>query len=260
MHIYSHRVGTALDWLASGLRLFAKQWAKFLALFMALTLGLSLLVSLPGFLLLIASVLSIPIVQMMLFNAAHGTTIRGHFLLSDLFKKINTPTIWLRFLIASLMNMMVVYFLMSLTLPSIDLSMEQINAMSSAEIAQYASENLPLWNFFFGFMLISLYLLFMAWVFPLLSWESLNLLDAYRHSIQASFKNLLPLVFLWILLLCIMLMLILFTQYIALYFIRDISVAYLLMFFAVNTCSVILYTCQYTTYIGMFFESEQNKI
>lgn len=259
MQIYSHRIGTALIWLGKGLRIFAKQWAKFLSLFMALTFGFGILAILPDFLLLIVSVLSIPIIQMVLFNASHGTAIRGHFLLSDLPKKLQTPSVWLRLLIAALLNTLVIYFIMQITFPSLPLSTEQLESMSSMQMAQYMAEHMSIFSLFPGFALISLYLLFTAWVFPLLSWESMSLGKAYAYSFKATLSNLLPLVFLCILLFCIMLCLILFPQYVALYFIQDISIFYLLIFIAVNTAVVIIHTCQYASYIGMFFEPEQKE-
>lgn len=257
MQIYPHRVGTALDWLGTGLRLFAKQWSKFLLLFMTLFLGMGMVIALPDFLLLIISVLSVPMMQMVLFNAAHGTAIRGHFKLSDLIKKIDTPLVWMRFFIAGLLNTLALYAITQLTFPSLPLSMEQLNTMTSIELAQYASQHLSMMSLIPGFLSISLFLLCTAWVFPLLSWESMSLLDAYRHSFKASIQNILPLIFLWILLVCIMLLMFLFPQYIALYFVRDLSVFYLLMFFAINTISVILHTCQYASYIGIFFEPDK---
>ncbi len=258
MQIYHHRVSTALDWLGTGLRLFAKQWSRLLLLFMTLLLGLGVLVVLPDFLLLIVSVLSVPLIQMLLFNASHGTAIRGHFKFSDLFKKLDTPTVWIRFFIAALLNTLAIYLIMQLTFPTVPLSMDQLNTMSSVDLARYASEHLSITSFFPGFILISLYLLGSAWVFPLLSWESMSLVQAYQHSFKASLKNILPLLFLWVLLVCIMLIMVLLPQYIGLYFIRDLSIFYLLMFLAFNTSSVILHTCQYASYIGIFFEPEKD--
>ncbi len=257
MQIYPHRVGTALDWLGTGLRLFAKQWSKFLLLFMTLFLGMGMVLALPDFLLLIISVLSVPMMQMILFNASHGTSIRGHFKLSDLLKKIDSTQVWIRFFMAGLLNTLALYLIMQLTFPSLQLSVEQLNSMSSIELAQYASAQLSISSLVPGFLLVSLFLLCTAWVFPLLSWESMNLLEAYQHSLKATIKNILPLIFLWILLVCLMLILFLFPQYIALYFVRDLSVFYLLMFLAINAISVILHTCQYASYIGMFFEPDK---
>ncbi len=257
MQIYPHRVGTALDWLGTGLRLFAKQWPKFLLLFMTLFLGMGMVLALPDFLLLIISVLSVPMMQMILFNASHGTSIRGHFKLSDLLKKIDSTQVWIRFFMAGLLNTLALYLIMQLTFPSLQLSVEQLNSMSSIELAQYASAQLSISSLVPGFLLVSLFLLCTAWVFPLLSWESMNLLEAYQHSLKATIKNILPLIFLWILLVCLMLILFLFPQYIALYFVRDLSVFYLLMFLAINAISVILHTCQYASYIGMFFEPDK---
>ena len=257
MQIYPHRVGTALDWLGTGLRLFAKQWSKFLLLFMTLFLGMGMVLALPDFLLLIISVLSVPMMQMILFNASHGTSIRGHFKLSDLLKKIDSTQVWIRFFTAGLLNTLALYLIMQLTFPSLQLSVEQLNSMSSIELAQYASAQLSISSLVPGFLLVSLFLLCTAWVFPLLSWESMNLLEAYQHSLKATIKNILPLIFLWILLVCLMLILFLFPQYIALYFVRDLSVFYLLMFLAINAISVILHTCQYASYIGMFFEPDK---
>lgn len=257
MQIYPHRVGTALDWLGTGLRLFAKQWSKFLLLFMTLFLGMGMVLALPDFLLLIISVLSVPMMQMILFNASHGTSIRGHFKLSDLLKKIDSTQVWIRFFMAGLLNTLALYLIMQLTFPSLQLSVEQLNSMSSIELAQYASAQLSISSLVPGFLLVSLFLLCTAWVFPLLSWESMNLLEAYQHSLKATVKNILPLIFLWILLVCLMLILFLFPQYIALYFVRDLSVFYLLMFLAINAISVILHTCQYASYIGMFFEPDK---
>lgn len=257
MQIYSHRIGTALDWLGTGLRLFAKQWAKFLSLFITLLFFFGLLVILPDFLLLIVSVLSIPVIQMFVFNAAHGTRIRGHFLLSDLIKKLDNPQVWIRLFIAALINTFAVYMIMQLTLPNVPISVEQLETMSSMELAQYVAQHMPATSFIPGVALVSMFMLFTAWVFPLISWESMGILQAYQHSFKATLQNVLPLVFLWALLICITLFLVLFPQYIALYFIQNLNVFYLLMFLGANTASVVLLICQYTTYIGLFFEPEK---
>lgn len=251
--IRSYSPTVAISWFKQGIALYKKQFIRLSLVFIVASMLMSMATVLPIIGLLLALV-SVPLSQMLLFNAAYGIRLRGHFLMSDLRQKLHTSKIWSRLLFAAFINVAIVYMILSITMPSLPLSPEAFLNLSSEEMQKIVAQTYTLSSLATPFFCICVYLLLSFWVYPLICWEDSPVIRAFIQSFKASMSNALALSLLIGFFVGLSIIAIFATQTI---FAALLPSAFMTAaLFVINTIIVALYICLFVAYMEIFYGKE----
>ncbi|ETD73079.1 hypothetical protein V757_00430 [Pelistega indica] len=192
--IHSHKPTIAFHWIKEGFSLLLKQFIPLSLLFVIVSLAFSIGTMLPLIGIFIA-LISLPITQMILFNAGYGIRLRGRLQLSDISQKIRSQQTILRLFGATLINFVFIYTILTITLPSIPIAIDDFMALSSEEMAKVILQTYTFSAMLMPVFCVSVYMLLTIWVYPLISWEDSRVIPAFKNSFRASMANALSLNF-----------------------------------------------------------------
>ncbi|MDY3330796.1 MAG: hypothetical protein SOX43_02430 [Pelistega sp.] len=252
-HIRSHSPLTAISWIKQGLNLYKKQFIRFSLLFIAASMLLSIATLLPLIGIFLA-LISVPLSQMLLFNAAYGTRLRGHFIASDLRQKLHTGKIWARLLIATIINVAIVYILLSTLMPSLPVSTQAYLNLSDQQAQTLLLETYTISNVLAPLFCIGVYLILSFWVYPLICWEDLPVVRAFIHSFKASMSNAIALSLVIIFFIGLSAATVFITETLFEAVLPSISVSVSL--FLLNTIVVAIYLTLFVAYMEIFYGKE----
>lgn len=251
--IRSYSPTIAVSWFKQGIALYKKQFIRLSLVFMLASMFMSMATMLPIVGLLLG-LISVPLSQMLLFNAAYGTRLRGHFLISDLRQKLHTSKIWARLLFAAFINVAIVYMILSITMPNLPLSPEAFLNLSSAEMQKIIEKTYTLSSLATPFFCICVYLLLSFWVYPLICWEDSPVAHAFIQSFKASMSNALAL--------SLLIGFFVGLSVVGIFAIQSIfatllpSALIMVSLFVINTIIVALYVCLFVAYMEIFYGKE----
>lgn len=189
--ISSYGPSAAFRWIKQGWRLYTKQFVRMTLLFMCAFSAVMMLSYLP-LIGLLCSLLGMPLIQMLLFNAAFGTRLRGYFKSDDLAQKLRGSRIWSRLILASLLLTLITFALLNLTLPSMPISMEAFMDLSSAQMQTMLEQTFTPSTMATSIVVMLVFYILTFWIYPLICWEDMGVVQAFMQSFKISMSNALP--------------------------------------------------------------------
>ncbi|WP_071057963.1 BPSS1780 family membrane protein [Pelistega sp. MC2] len=254
--IHSHKPTIAFHWIKEGFSLLLKQFIPLSLLFVIVSLAFSIGTMLPLIGIFIA-LISLPITQMILFNAGYGIRLRGRLQLSDISQKIRSQQTILRLFGATLINFIFIYTILTITLPSIPIAIDEFMALSSEEMAKVILQTYTFSAMLMPVFCVSVYMLLTIWVYPLISWEDSRVIPAFKNSFRASMANALPLTFLFATF-CFIFMLGIFVMQTVLLSAAS-TLASMVSLFIMHTLVIALYLSLFVAHMEIFYGASNQK-
>lgn len=253
--IRSYSPLVAMHWFKQGWKLFLSQFVRFSLLFMLTSSVMSMTVYVPV-LGMLCSLLMLPLSQMLLFNAAYGTRLRGYFLNADLFQKLKGSKVWAKLLMATIASVILLYAILSFTLPAIPISADAFMNLSAEEMDKMLEQTFTLPKLASTIIGVIIYFILSFWIYPLICWEECGVLKAFTYSFKISMSNALPLSLLVVIFAALGVASIFVIQGVLLSI--SINIATILLLLVMNTLIIALYISLFVAYMEILYGNAQN--
>ncbi|NEN76529.1 hypothetical protein F9B74_09445 [Pelistega sp. NLN82] len=247
--IHAYGPSATVRWATQGFNVFFKRFIPFTLLFITIFMLNLLSASIP-FISLIVGIICLPLLQMVIFNAAYGVKLRGYFTQQDLLQKLREKSIWSKLILASLINIILTNIILIITLPPLPVPIETLMNISNEEIVVLMASYITFSNFLPVILGVCIYFLLTSWVYPLITWENLTVLEAFKQSLKATASNAIALSFLIIFYFALIsISIILITQ-----FFPSLSrIGILFVLIEVSAISAYFYNCLFAAYMEIFY-------